>query len=258
MSATAFYEPLGADRYRATEHTVGPWDGAAQHGGPPSALLARALENESPSAPPGTVVRLSVDLLGPVPVGEVTVRSRVLRPGRRIELVEAELEADGRTVVRAQGWRIRAAGLDLPPLPPVDDAVPPFPAEGVHTWPWSGGYLDSMQWRRTEQPGGPAVIWARMRHALVEGEEPTGLQRMLVVADTGSGVSAVLDPREWLFINPELTVHVAALPTGEWIGLDARSHIDERGFGMANSRIFDRDRLVGVGAQALFVGPRDN
>ena len=40
----AFYLPLGDDRWGATRHTTGPWDAGFQHGGPPSALLARAIE----------------------------------------------------------------------------------------------------------------------------------------------------------------------------------------------------------------------
>ena len=45
---------------------------------------------------------------------------------------------------------------------------------------------------------------------LVAGEEPTGLQRVLAVADSANGVSAVLPLGDWLFINPELTVHLRA------------------------------------------------
>jgi hypothetical protein len=254
--AVTFYEPLGGGRYRSTEHTVGPWDERAQHGGPPAALLARALEAESPSWP-ATFVRLSFDILTPVPVAEVVVRSRVLRPGRSVELVEAGLEAGDRIVMRAQGWRVRAAELDLPPAD--DEPAPPLPDAGS-AWPRSpGGYLDAMEWRYVSgEPAipGPATVWGRMRHSLVPGEEPTGLQRMLVIADSGNGVSSVLPWTDWLFINPELTVHVAAVAEGEWICLDAETRVDSRGFGLAASRLFDRQRLVGRGAQSLYIGPR--
>jgi hypothetical protein len=254
----SFFEPLGGGRYRSTEHTVGPWDPAAQHGGPPAALLARAIEGESPSWP-ATVVRVGVDILSAVPVADVTVRSRVLRPGRSVELVEAELEAGGRTVLRARAWRVRAAELVYPPHPVPDDALPAFPGEAT-AWPGSrGGYLEAMEWRPAAgRPGepGPATVWGRMRYPLVPGEEPTGLQRMLVLADSGNGVSNVLPWTDWIFINPELTVHVAAAPEGEWICLDAETRVDGSGFGLASSRLFDRQRLVGRGAQSLYVAPR--
>jgi hypothetical protein len=258
VTATTFFEALGGGRYRATEHTVGPWDPEAQHGGPPAALLARAIEAESASWP-ATVARMTAEILSAVPVAELTVRSRVLRPGRSVELVEAELEAAGRPVMRAQAWRIRATELDLPPIPAPGDAVPAFPAEAVG-WPGRrGGYLEAMEWRPVGGvPGepGPATIWGRMRFPLVPGEEPSGLQRLLILADSGNGVSSVLPWTDWLFINPELTVHLAAVPQGEWICLDAHTHVDPRGFGLAASRLFDRSRLVGHGAQSLYIARR--
>lgn len=254
----AFYLPLGDDRYLSTEHTGGPWDPQFQHGGPPSALLARAIEAESP-AWPATVARITIDILGPVPVAELTVRSRVLRPGRSVDLVEAELAAGERTVVRAQGWRVRAAELDLPSDAPAA-AVPEFPAS-ASTLPddWRGGYMRAMEWRLIAgvmNGPGPATVWGRMRYPLVPDEEPTGLQRVLTLADSGSGVSSVLPFDGWLFINPELTVHLAAPPVGEWICLDAATTADRTGFGLATSRIYDRERLVAQGAQSLLIGPR--
>jgi acyl-Coa thioesterase superfamily protein/acyl-CoA thioesterase superfamily protein len=258
VNAVSFFEPLGGGRYRSTEHTVGPWDPVAQHGGPPAALLARAIEAESPSWP-ATVVRVTVEILSAVPVAELTVRSRVLRPGRSVELVDAELDADGRPVMRAHAWRIRAAELDLPPHPPIVEDVPAFSAQAV-AWPGGrGGYLEAMEWRpaggRPGEPG-PATIWGRMRYPLLPDEEPTGLQRLLILADSGNGVSNVLPWTDWLFINPELTVHVAAVPGGEWICLDAHTRVDPRGFGLAASRLYDRERLVGRGAQSLYIAHR--
>lgn len=257
--ATAFYEPLDANTYRATEHTVGPWGPDSQHAGPPSALLARAIERE-PGAAPATVARISVDILGAVPVADLSVRSRVLRPGRSVELVEAELEAGGRTVLRARAWRIRTDDLTLPQiLGEGVDAPPPFPPTASTFFDWPGGYLQAMEWRWVDdgrpRPG-PGAVWGRMRVPLVPGETPTGLQRVLTLADSGNGVSHVLSPERWLFVNTDLTVHLAAVPAGEWICLDARTRLDPSGFGLASSRLYDRERLVGLGAQSLFVGPR--
>ena len=254
----AFYLPLGDDRYLSTEHTGGPWDPSFQHGGPPAALLARAIESES-LAWPATIARISVDILGPVPVAELSVRSRVLRPGRSVDLVEAELAAGDRAVVRAQAWRVRAAELDLP-FDEERSEVPAFPAaETPLPDSWRGGYMRAMEWRLAAgdlSGPGPSTVWGRMRYPLLPDEEPTGLQRVLTLADSGSGVSSVLPFDGWLFINPELTVHVAAPPAGEWICLDAATTADRTGFGLAASRLFDRDRLVARAAQSLLVGPR--
>jgi hypothetical protein len=256
----SFYIPLGDGRFASTEHTAGPWDPGLQHAGPPSALLARAIE-QLPQPWAGAVTRMSLDILGPVPVAEVAVSTTVLRTGRSVELVSAELSAAGRVAVRATAWRIRTTELELPELPAQDAAaVPPFATGSAPAAPeWIGGYLQAMEWRvgggSWMQPG-PATVWGRMRYPLVSDEEPTGLQRVMAIADSGNGVSFVLPVDAWFFINPDLTMHLAHEPQGEWICLDAVTTVDERGFGLANSRLFDRDRMIGRGAQSLFIGPR--
>lgn len=262
--ADAFFLPLGDDRFSSTEHTGGPWDPALQHAGPPSALLARLIEQQ-PSPWPAVVTRMSVDILGPVPVAELSARTGVLRSGRSIELVEAELAHEGRVAIRARAWKVRRQDLELPPLPAEHDAppgelVPRFPdAATPLPGKWVAGYLQAMEWREAHGawgPPGPAAVWGRMRYPLVPDEEPTGLQRVMAIADSGNGVSYVLPMESWFFINPDLTVHLEAEPTGEWICLDARTRVDQAGFGLASSRLFDRSRLVGRGAQSLYIGPR--
>jgi hypothetical protein len=258
--STAFYLPTDDDdRYVATEHTGGPWDAALQHGGPPSALLARAAEQATASWP-GTVVRMAVEILGPVPVGEVRIASHIARPGRSVELVEAELTAAGRVAVRARAWRVRRAELDLPAAVAVPSDTPPMP-DVATTYPdgWPGGFLRAMELRFARgswvEPG-PATAWARMQMPLVDGEEPTGLQRLMVLADCGNGVSNALPITEWLFINPDLTVHLSRYPQGEWMCIDAATTADPSGFGVATSTLFDRSGRVGHGAQSLFIDRR--
>ena len=257
--AEAFYVPLGDGRFASTVHTSGPWDQQLQHAGPPSALLVRAIEQQ-PAPWPATITRVGVDLLGPVPVAELDLRVEVLRSGRSVELVQAEVANGSRVAARATAWRVRRADHNLPPVPPQDDdPVPPFPAtETPMPSGWTGGYLHAMEWRLAagawEEPG-PATAWGRMRYPLVLDDEPTGWQRILALADSGNGISSVL-PMEWFFINPDLTVHLAAEPAGEWICLDARTRVDAAGFGLAASRLFDRERLVARGAQTLYIGPR--
>jgi hypothetical protein len=259
MGEEAFYLPLGEDVYRATEHTVGPWSPDSQHMGPPSALLAGRLERLVPE-PDSVLARMTVEILGPVPVTDLALRSWVERPGRSVRLTGAELSAGGRPVVRAWGWWLTGtdttgvvAGLPEP-LPPLSSGtVAPRP-EG-----WQGGYLDAMEWvsiTGSFGQDGPATLWIRQRMPTVDGEEPTGLQRLMAVADSGNGASSRLDLRQWLFINTELTVHLWRVPDGEWIGLDATSVIGPTGVGLATSTLHDANGPVGRGAQALLVRPR--
>jgi hypothetical protein len=254
----SFYEPLGTDgtRFRATPHTRGPWDPGAQHAGPPSALLGRALESVAPRDDV-VVARVTVELLGPVPVGELDLRVRVARPGRSVELVEAALEAGGREVAQARAWRVRRTeGVVVPPRAPAPPELP-GPGDLGPLDGWGEGYLQAVEWRLVSghfaEPG-PGVVWTRLAVPVVADEEPTGLQRVLAVADSGNGLSSELDPRMWWFINPELTVHLHREARGEWVCLDAETTVQDTG--LATSRLSDLDGPLGVGAQSLLVGPR--
>jgi hypothetical protein len=103
---------------------------------------------------------------------------------------------------------------------------------------------------------GPATVWLRMRHPLVAGEAPSPVTRVLIAADSGNGVSAVLDFRRFLFVNPDLTVHLQRDPDGEWVCLDARTTVDPGGSGLAETTIHDRHGPVARGLQTLFVAER--
>jgi Acyl-CoA thioesterase C-terminal domain/Acyl-CoA thioesterase N-terminal domain len=253
----SFYEPLGDGRFGSTSHTRGPWDPAFQHAGPPAALLGRALERCDPRDD-FVLARTTFEILRPIPVDEVAVTARVVRPGRSVELLEGELSADGDVVMTVRAWRVRATTAptvdrDEPALPRPDEATPP--PEELDTF----GYGRAVELRFAA--GGwwaqrPATVWTRLRVPLVAGEEPTGVQRVLAVADSGNGVSAVLSLREWLFINTELTVHFRREPRGEWICLDAETSIAHGGAGVACSVLSDDDGVVARGAQALLVTPR--
>lgn len=255
----AFYVPAGDGRFVPTGHTAGPWSPDAQHFGPPSALLVRALE-EVEASHASQLARVTIEILGPAPLQELSVRSWLERPGRSVELLQAELAAGERVVARATAWRI--ATSDTTAVATAEGPVLPSP-EGlpVSRWPesWHGGYLDAVEWRRVEgaldEPG-PATVWGRQRVALVDGEKPSALQRLFVLADSGNGISNFLDPREWWFINSELTVHLRRPPLGEWIGVDAATLVGPNGVGTANTTLHDSDGAIASGAQALLVRPR--
>lgn len=255
-----FYLPLGDDRWRSTVHTTGPWDARFQHGGPPGALLARAIEQCSPREDM-VVARMTVDILGAIPVDELELRSRMLRPGRSVELVEAALSVGDREVARARAWRVlrttQKIALPQPPAP----TAPPLPAESTLSTAdgWIDGYLSAVEWRFTAgefgQPG-PATAWTRLRYPIVPDETPSPLQRVLAVADSGNGISSELDLNNWHFINPELTVHLHREAVGEWICLESQTVISLAGAGLATSMLSDLGGPIGVGAQSLLIAPR--
>ena len=209
----AFYEADG-ERLVPSELTRGPWDPGAQHAGPPSALVARAIERFEARA--GLRVgRITLEILRPVPLAPLSVAARVVRPGRSVELRDFFPTGEKLGYHTAMEYRFVA-----------------------------GGFLEP----------GPATVWMRPRVPLVAGEEITPLQRVFVAADSGNGVSAALDWRRFIFINTDLTVHLLREPAGEWVCLDAVTHVD--GIGLTDTALFDERGRIGRAAQTLLVRPR--
>ena len=239
--------------------TAGPWSERAQHGGPPSALLARAIE-ALPEAADAVVGRIGIDLLGPVPVAALHVEARVLRPGRSVRLAEAALTdvGGGRVVATARAWLLPR--VDGGPGE-ISGALPHTPEDGrIGRRPpgWLGGYLDAVEWRwisgRLDDPG-PGVAW--MRPPALLADEPTSpLQRLMMCVDSASGVGASLDVRQWAFLNTDLTVHVLRPLEGEWVCLEAQTTLGPGSVGIATSTVHDRLGLVARSSQTLLVSRR--
>ena len=245
----------GRETFESLPATAGPWTPDAQHGGPPAALLARAVEQVAE----GVVGRFTMELHGPVPVAPLATTATVLRPGRSVRLVAAELYdvARGRVVASAQAWLFPESDRGPEQPKPLEHG----PRDGAHherPTAWHGGYLDAVEWRwisgSVEAPG-PGVVWMRPP-ALVEGETMSPAQRVLACADSASGVSAALDVREWAFLNTELTVHLLRPPVGEWLCVDAETTLSSGTVGIATSAISDELGLVARSSQALLVAPR--
>ncbi|MGD9703303.1 MAG: thioesterase family protein [Acidimicrobiia bacterium] len=255
------------DTFTPTELSRGPWDPDACHGGPVGALLARVIEHTPNGGVDWQLARVTIELTRPVPLAPLRVLSDVVRPGRKVALVEARLvrAVDDVEVARVRALRIRSATVPLPEHPAIA-AEPPFGEAGIgavqrpsfdnelvafHNTACdmrfaSGSFLDP----------GPVQVWIRLNVPLLDGEQPSGVQRALAAADFGNGVSGTLPYERYLFINPELTVHLLREPVGEWIGMDSRSHYGPKGAGMAESALYDAHGRVGRGVQSLFVDER--
>lgn len=262
MTDDALFIPDGGDRFRPTGHTRGPWDPRWQHGGPPAALLARCIEQAEVEVPM-EIARITVELMRPVPVEDTLhLETRVLRPGRRVQVVESVMTASGGLeLCRAQALRIRSAETS-PPATGVIAVEQPPPPEAGEAQPGIGGDqafgvsgVDLRFVRGMFRLPGPATVWIRLRHPVVLGESPSGVQRACGAADFGNGVSSVHEWGSTLFINPDLTVHLGRMPRGEWICLEAITHPGAHGRALAESRLFDLHGWVGRSLQSLLVEP---
>ncbi|AQT79776.1 thioesterase [Mycolicibacterium litorale] len=255
---SCYYRRLVADGdaqvFASTDHTRSNWTPEIQHGSPPLALLTKVIEEQL--APGMRIGRLTLDILGAIPVTDLQVRARVERPGNRIALLSAEMSAD-RPVARVTAWALAAsdtADAATDRYPPLVEG-PTAPME-LH-WKDAGGYIDSVQWRPQEQPSaGAAVYWMSPDVGLVDDEPTTALQRLTMVVDSANGVGAAIDPQKFSYMNTDTTVHLHRLPVGSDFALRARGSIGPDGVGVTTAEIFDRDGFVGTSAQALLVQRR--
>jgi hypothetical protein len=259
---SAFFVPDG-EWLAATELTRGPWSAHTQHGGPPAALLGRAVADADEGVAKWVVSRLTVELLRAIPIARMRVSCEPLKRGRQAQWHIARLFAeDGSELARATGLRVRRTALELPPAKvPRSPALPDPEQLAPFVFPFftaAVGYHTAVDLRvaRGRWNRGPAAAWIRMKVPLVLGTPTSALERVLVAADATNGVCPVLDVERFTFVNPDLTVCFSREPTGEWIGLDARSHADAIGIGMAQAEIHDCSGEVGRCLQSLVVDAR--
>jgi hypothetical protein len=259
---SAFYVSDGG-RFVSSELTRGPWDPGSQHAGPPAALIARELERvpDPDGATDWQIGRITYEILRPVPIEPLAVEARVARPGRSVQHLSASLLGEAGELVRASAWRIARRATELPGG--LDAEPPPHPPTSAQERPFfptgHNGYHTAMEYRFVAgsflEPG-PATVWMRMRTPLVAGEEPSPLQRVMVAADSGNGVSATLDWSRFLFINVDLTVHLHRMPATDWVCLDAVTIPEPNGLGLSDTALYDERGSIGRALQTLLVRER--
>lgn len=246
-------------RFVPTSHVGGAWNVEEQHIAPALGLLTHAIEADH-VARRGRELRISrvtFDILGTLRIEPVEIGVTVLRPGRTIELVEARLSQDGRTAVTARAWLLQTyeteafAGSAFPALPP-RDAMPSWhPGDR-----WPGGFVRSLDVRRTEAEPGRAAFWLRPRMELVQGADVSPVARVLGMADVANGITPRVGPDVATFPNLDLTAHLLREPEGEWIGCDTTVSFGPRGAGMTHTVLHDAHGAFGTVVQSLTIRPR--
>ena len=264
MPSTA-YKELDGDSYRPSSLTRGPWHPDHQHAGPPIALMCRAIENTALKLGLTHLSRLTANLLRPVPIRDLAIEVITGYVGRNTGHFSARLVVDDKEIANVTALAQREHDVKLldvlpgHPLPLAprgpDDSPPavlPFGDKSV-------GYFDLVETRiaRGVFFKGPCAIWFRLRHPLFENEEPSGYQRVAVAADSGNGISAILDFTRYTFLNLDLTINLLRKPMGEWICLNARTWLGQNGCGLAESMVYDLHGLIGRATQSLAIRARD-
>jgi acyl-coenzyme A thioesterase PaaI-like protein len=262
MSLEAVFVRAG-ERFEATELARGPWDPRTLHGGAPAALLVHAFERCSPQ-PHLRLARVTYEFVRPVPLGELSVKAEVTRPGRRVMLLEGSIHDEhGTEVARARALRVRPSELGGPPDGRPVGVPFPGPDQGrANDFGNSGPPMfatDAMEIRFVEgsfrQPG-RATAWFRLRQPVVAGEPVSPFERAAAAGDFGNGIASALSWEEHVFINPDLTLYLEREPRGEWVALQSETRVGLGSVALAESVLWDEDGRIGRATQALLVSRR--
>ncbi len=258
---------LDGDTVVPTLNAQGPWDPGVQHGGAVAGLLARAVE-QVPTPVPMRVARFTLDMLRRVPVRPLSITTEVLRTGKRIQAVRAELCDEDQLVASAVSVLVRTgAGIDVSPYRQPDAPLPPPPGSTgrpVGLAPRAQmpeGFPHVVEFDRVVgglSGGTPSKTWVRLAVPFVRDEETTPLVRLMALSDFTSGLGSFLPFDRYVSINPDLTIHVLRYPTSEHIGIDAETWVDADGIGQSRARLYDDSGLCALGAASLFVETRSN
>ena len=243
--------------FEPTDHSRGPWDQNACHAGPPTALLARALENLVPGQ---RLARISVELMRPIPMRGFRVQAEARRPGRSVTFAEAEIFDEDRIYVRAFGMPMRQ--LDGFAVKTADVVAPQFDESVAGAFSIQAaahdlvGFMASVEVRYDPPDGvgegGPTTMWMRTKVPILPDEEPSAFQSC-PLADCGNGISHNDHLERVLFLNTDLNVSLHREPTGDWFCSRSVSHWQQDGTGLADSELFDQNGPVGRAVQNLLL-----
>lgn len=251
-----YYESLGEGRFRSTIHAQGAWNEHEQHMAPASGLMAECLLRHQPRNGM-RMARVSYEILGLIPGGEFTVATSTIRPGRTIELIQAELNAGGRTAIRASAWRL--ATSDTSEVAAIEDDAMPGPDDS-EPWDaaseWPGGYIRSLEMRMVDghRPGS-GKVWVRTAHPLTDAGDSPDVARLIGLVDTANGIAARVPPgrNSYAFPNVDLQIHMYREPRGEWLGLDNEVSFGTDGIGLTSTVLHDLDGPFGRSEQILTI-----
>jgi acyl-CoA thioesterase len=265
MPSTALFQ-YHDGTYMPSQSAGSPWSPELLHGGPPTGLLAHCLEAVADTTRM-RLARLSSDLLRPVPRAPLRVETSIVRSGRRLQLLTGTLLSGEQPVCRCTALYLERRETTVPDygrfpkdtLPAANNAPigtlsevagwsRDFSPPGLHTTA-EARLIDGVEGR------GRGRVWMRLPVPVVDGEPTSPAVQVATLADFGNGVAQLrLDP-ETGSINTDVNLHLHRVPTGEWVGFDARSRMEADGVGLAETVLYDDRGPIGRVTQSLMAMP---
>jgi hypothetical protein len=230
----------------------GPWDPKSMHGRVVIGLLAHAIEQRH-GGEDFVPARLTVDMFRlPNIMTPVEVKTRLIRDGLRIRLVEADFVSGGVAMARASSQLLRRTekpqgnvwsppNWDAPK--PAEIAPPTDPRLGMHG-KWTTrpivGHMGSL---------GPRRLWMSEVRELVDGVAPTPFVRAALAADFASPFANAGD-QGLGYINSDVTLYLHRLPVTQWIGFEVVNHHATDGVAIGECWLYDEQGPIGTSTVA--------
>src|SRR5699024_10400719 len=127
--------------------------------------------------------RLSLDIFGMIHLSDFTITTRLIRPGRTIELIESTFKANDRICIVARAWRLHVENTTS--VEGLEDRAIPKPEE-FPNWDgmqnlWGGGYIRSINKyvKIGDRRAGKGIAWLSNDLTMVEGEPTSGFIKLM-------------------------------------------------------------------------------
>lgn len=247
--------------YRPTIHAQGAWNSHEQHMAPATGILVAELE-QFYLKQHMRMARVSLDILGLIYLDEFSIRTRCIRAGKTIELIEAIMSAKGRDCIIARAWRLMTQ--DTSSIAGLEDKQSDHHPETLPAWTdmkgWPGGFIETLSFVATpERRNGKGMVWVKTDCDMVEGQPTTDFVRLMGLVDTANGVvpriGMGLKSFDWMFPNTDLQIHLHRIPQGQWLGLEVVQQYGEDGIGLTSGILHDIKGAFGRSEQILTVRP---
>jgi hypothetical protein len=243
---------LDNDGFMPTQVSNGPWDPKSMHGRVVIGLLAHVIEQRHGGAE-FVPARLTVDMFRlPNIMTPVEVKTKLIRDGLRIRVVEADFLSGGVPMARASAQLLRRTenpdgqiwsppNWDVPK--PSDIPAPTDPRLGMNG-KWTtrpiAGRMGSLGQRR---------LWMSEVRELVGGIPLSPFACVALAADFASPFANAGD-KGLGFINSDVTLYLYRLPVTEWIGFDVVKHHAAEGIAIGECWLYDEEGAIGTSTVA--------
>ena len=236
-SAEAFFTARGND-FIPLSASASSWSEHNVRGPAITGLLAGAAERarETPGLRPA---KASFDLFRPTRMAPLTVRTDVVRSGRRITLIDSFLVQDDTVTARAQ---VQFLAVSTPPdgrlwEPGCSFAPPPKdlrPDEAGRLYRSGGDWSAQPE----EHDGDERMeVWQTHR-AVVAGEAPSAFMAAATATDMTS-MTIHWSDHGIQYINSEATLAMARPPVGSGIGVTVTMRMADAGVSAGSGVLFD-------------------